>query len=114
MRVKQDSLGLVHRSLSQASGSRPTMSPTIFTVPFKYPNIGLRLCSSTGTIFTIGLPRLETMTGFRLLRTSSITLRQVALNSVADNSEGLAPIWSSPADHFTRCHENGAGLRPAP
>lgn len=58
------------------------MSPTIRKTPFNLP-MNSRFEGSAGTSFATGLPRLVITMGSLVERTSSISVRQRALNSAA-------------------------------
>lgn len=58
------------------------MSPTIRKTPFNLP-MNSRFEGSAGTSFATGLPRLVITMGSLVERTSSISVRQCALNSAA-------------------------------
>lgn len=67
------------QSCSSTAGD--TMSPVIRPVPTKAPNHPAgRSGAEGGTTSAIGIPKRVTRTGFRVLRTRSITARQEALN----------------------------------
>ena len=58
------------------------MSPTIRKTPFKLP-MNSRFGASAGTSLATGLPRFVITRGSLVERTSSISVRQRALNSAA-------------------------------
>jgi len=73
-----------HREDSQSSGGTAgdSISPTVRNTPFKLP-MNSRFGGSAGTSFATGFPRFVITRGSLVERTSSISVRQRALNSAA-------------------------------